>query len=226
MATQPGWAQPPDQSEDTTVLLVRHGETVWNREGRVQGHRDSPLSELGLEQGLRVACRLASHRLDAVYSSDSLRALETARLVAEKHGLPVAVREDLRERCYGALEGKTLDEACRSEGAWLARWQADRRDAPLAGESQDHMQARVVAALWEIVAAHAGRTIALCTHGGPIKSALYEILSIPTSLWRRTWIENGSLTVFRGTPGLLRVATFNDICHLAGMAGKSHEVEG
>ncbi len=81
-------------------------------------------------------------------------------------------------------------------------------------------------ALREIMAAHPGRTVAVSTHGGPIKSAIYEILRIPSSLWRLTWIENGSITVLRGTPDSVRVATFNDTCHLeATTAARPDDVE-
>jgi broad specificity phosphatase PhoE len=223
---QQRWARRPSASGETTLLLVRHGETTWNAEGRVQGHGDSSLSQRGIEQSIRVARRLAAVKIDAVYASDMSRALEAARLIAGPHKLEVKVRPELRERCYGVLEGKTLEECGRTQGPWFLGWQADPRTAPPAGESQDQMCERFMEALRDIMTAHPGRTVAVAGHGGPIKAAVYEILRIPTSLWRLTWIANGSITILVGTPDAMRVATLNDTCHLEETATRREEVEG
>src|SRR5918912_404825 len=92
------------------LLLIRHGETTWNRQGRIQGHRDSPLTERGLAQARAAAARLARERIDALYSSDLVRAQETAHHVAAATALRVRLDEALRERAFGMLEGKTWDE--------------------------------------------------------------------------------------------------------------------
>lgn len=223
---QQTWARRPSSSGETTLLLVRHGETSWNAEGRVQGHNNAPLNEKGVEQGLQVARRLASVKIDAIYASDLARALETARLVAGPHKLEITPRADLRERCYGVLEGKTLAECGRTQGTWFLGWQADPRAAPPAGESQDQMCERFMEALRDIVTAHRGHTVAVIGHGGPIKAAVYEVLRIPTSLWRLTWIANGSITILVGTPDAMRIATLNDTCHLQEMPAQREEVEG
>jgi broad specificity phosphatase PhoE len=204
-----------DRSQQATIVLVRHGETVSNLEGRVQGQQDSPLTQRGRAQGRQVAERLASLNIAAVYSSDVGRARETADLIAAPHGLAVATRRDLRERCYGELEGKTLDEAAAQGGEWLDAWTADRlRAAPPGGETEPQLARRVMAALLEIAAAHPAQTVAVATHGGPIKAAVFAILDIPLSSWDLTWIANGSITIVRGTPDLMRIAAFNDTCHL------------
>jgi broad specificity phosphatase PhoE len=92
----------------TTLLLVRHGETDWNRDGRWQGQSDTPLNEVGRQQAVRVAEELDG--IDVVYSSDLARARETAEIVAERLGLDVELDERLRERSFGAWEGKTGPE--------------------------------------------------------------------------------------------------------------------
>ncbi len=200
---------------EARLILVRHGETVWNVQDRVQGHQDSPLTERGREQTARAAKRLAKMDIAAVYSSDTNRARETGRFIAAPHGLAVRPREDLRERSYGVLEGLTLEEAAERDSGWLERWRADRlRLAPPGGESQPELCRRVMAALREIAAAHAGEAVIVATHGGPIKSAVFAALDIPISSWDLTWVANGSITVLRGTPEVLRVAAYNDICHL------------
>jgi broad specificity phosphatase PhoE len=215
-----------EEPQDTTLILVRHGETVWNRDKRWQGQTNSPLTDLGREQGARVAKRLSSLQVSAIYSSDLGRARETADLIAAPHGLPVVPREDLRERAYGLLEGKTDDEAARLGPSWLLAFQADRiRSTPPGGEIHAELCERVVEALSEIADAHPGQTVVVATHGGPIKCALYHILSIPLSLWRLTWIANGSITIFRGTRDVLRVAYFNDTCHLEAPALAPTEME-
>ena len=202
-------------AQRTTLILVRHGESHWNTERRVQGHCDSTLTPRGRAEMQRVAERLASKDIAAVYSSDAGRAREGAELIAAPHGLTVNVRQALRERCYGVLEGKTLEEAARDDTGWLQAWRADRlRLAPPEGETQQEMSHRVMAALREITAAHPGQTVAVATHGGPIKSAVFHILQIPVSSWDLTWIANGSITILRGTPDLMRVAAFNDTAHL------------
>jgi len=204
-----------NRAGDCTLLLVRHGETVWNAEGRVQGQRNSPLSERGREQSRLVADRLARQRVSAIYSSDLGRARETADIIAAPHQLTVTTAAALRERSFGVLEGQTLDEAARTQGIWFLPWQADRLStSPPGGERQPEMCQRVMEALRAIARAHPGETVIIVTHGGPIKSAIYEILRIPLALWSLTWVANGSLTTVQGTEDVLRIACLNDTCHL------------
>jgi len=214
-----------DRSREATLLLVRHGETVWNAEGRVQGQQNSRLSERGREQGRLVAERLSRMNVEAVYCSDLGRARETAEMVAAPHHLTVKPAFALRERSYGVLEGKTLDEAARTQGVWFIAWQADRlQQTPPGGESQADMYHRVMEALRTIAGAHAGQAVVVVTHGGPIKSAIYDILRIPLSLWGLTWVGNGSITTIRGTPDVFRVACLNDTCHLESALPKPDEM--
>ncbi len=204
-----------ETARQTTLILVRHGESRWNAEGRVQGHTDSSLTPRGRAEMQKVAERLANKDIAAVYSSDAGRAREGAELIAAHHDLTVNVRPALRERCYGVLEGKTVEEAARDDTGWLQAWRQDRlRLAPPEGETQPEMSQRVMAALREIAAAHPGQTVTVATHGGPIKSAVFDILHIPLSSWDLTWIANGSITILRGTPDLMRVAAFNETAHL------------
>jgi len=199
----------------TPLILVRHGETQWNLEGRIQGQSDSQLTSRGAAEGRRAAERLAGLKLAAVYASDSGRARETADLIAAPHRLDVITKPELRERCYGEFEGKTGPEIRETDAEALQTWLSDRqRVAPPGGETQAELSERVMRALREIAGAHPGETVAVATHGGPIKSAVFAILDIPIDSWNRTWIANGSVTVLRGTPEELRVASFNDTSHL------------
>jgi probable phosphoglycerate mutase len=199
----------------TTLILVRHGETEWNLAGRIQGRLDSQLTPLGVEQGKRAAERLARLPIAAVYASDTGRARHTGELLATPHGLAVRVNEDLRERCYGDFEGLTLEELRQRDADAVARWLADRqRLAPPGGETQPDLSRRVMAALHSIAADHSGDAVAVAAHGGPIKSALFAILAIPIDSWDHTWVTNGSITILRAVGAQLKLAAYNDTCHL------------
>ncbi len=154
----------------TTILLARHGETDWNREGRFQGHADPPLNETGRAQAAELAAELKNVELAAVYSSPLLRAFETAQVVAAEHRLePVAV-DALREVDVGSWEGLTRAEVETKFPKQLARW-LDHDQGWENGESYEELGRRVVAALLELAAAHEGERILAVTHGGPIRAA-------------------------------------------------------
>ena len=138
----------------TTLLLVRHGETDWNAEGRLQGHTDRPLNEFGRRQARALAERLAGDGIDAIYASDLARARETAEIVGARVGLPVLLEPGLRERNWGNWEGLTGPERDRVE---------------YAGEAPQAHGARVLAAVRMIAERHPGRRIVVVTHGGSLR---------------------------------------------------------
>lgn len=149
----------------TTFLLVRHGQTDWNLERRVQGHADRPLNETGRAQAHALADELDGTTIDAVYSSDLARALETARILGRRLGLPVAVTPDLREKHFGTWEGLTDQEV-------LSRFPHAREGPWGDGETTDEMTERVVAGLRRIAAAHPGGQVLVVAHGGPLRALL------------------------------------------------------
>lgn len=154
----------------TTILLARHGETDWNREGRFQGHADPPLNGAGREQAAGLAVELAHEELAAVYSSPLRRALETAEVVAAARGLePVAV-DALQEVDVGSWQGLTRAEVEQRFPVQYARW-LEGEQGWEDGESYEQMGERAVAALLELAAAHSGDRILAVTHGGPIRAA-------------------------------------------------------
>jgi uncharacterized phosphatase len=149
----------------TTILLVRHGETDWNAQRRVQGHSDTPLNDTGRAQARALADELASEAIDAVYSSDLLRAHETARIVADRRGLDVIALHDLRERHFGTWEGLTDEEIfARFPGAKSGSW-GD-------GETREQMIERVFGALERIAETHPEGRVLVVSHGGPLRSVL------------------------------------------------------
>ncbi len=153
----------------TTIVLVRHGETDWNRERRYQGHADTPLNEAGRAQARELAEILRSEDLGAVYTSPLRRASETARIVAGRLGLEARELEPLREIDVGDWQGLTVDEVRtrfpeRADVAWHSGWPN--------GETHDELAARVVPALLELGRRHAGDRVLGVTHAGPIRAAL------------------------------------------------------
>jgi broad specificity phosphatase PhoE len=153
----------------TTILLVRHGETDWNSEGRWQGHADRPLNEAGRAQALALADSLAGRHIDAVYSSDLLRAHATARIVADRVGLPVELDAGLREVDVGEWSGRSHNDLERSDPEGFRRWREGGKGWR-GGESYEQMGERVVATVLEIARRHPGGTVLVVTHGGSIRA--------------------------------------------------------
>ena len=138
----------------TSLLLVRHGETDWNADGRLQGQTDRPLSDFGRRQARQLADELADEELEAIYSSDLSRARETAEIVGERLGLPVVLDPDLREKDWGTWEGLTAVERDRVE---------------FVGESTEAHQDRMLRALRRIAESHPGGHVLVVTHGGSMR---------------------------------------------------------
>jgi broad specificity phosphatase PhoE len=152
----------------TVILLARHGETDWNRERRVQGHSDTRLNDTGRAQARALGEELDGEPIDAVYSSDLMRAHETARLVAEPRGLGVTAIRDLRERHFGTWEGLTDEEI-------FARFPQAREASGREwgdAETQEEMAARVLGALRRIAETHVGQRVLVVSHGGPLRAVL------------------------------------------------------
>ena len=149
----------------TTLLLVRHGETDWNLERRVQGQTDRPLNPTGLEQARALADELAAEHLVAVYASDLARARGTAEITARRHSLEVKVDADLREKHFGSWEGLAEAEIeALFPGAVRGRW-GD-------GETTEALAARAVATIERIRTAHPSGTVLVVSHGGTMRAIL------------------------------------------------------
>ena len=153
----------------TTILLARHGETDWNREGRFQGHADPPLNRTGRAQAVDLSVALMAEQLAAVYSSPLRRALETADVVAASHGLEPVPLDDLREVDVGSWSGLTRAEVEERFPAQFARW-VDYSEGWEDGETYEEMGRRAVDALLRVAAAHDGERVLAVTHGGPIRA--------------------------------------------------------
>lgn len=204
----------------TQVILVRHGETLWNRVKRIQGHKDIALSELGVDQAARLAARLARDaRHDwtahAIYSSDLARAQQTARPVASALGLPLALDSALRERAYGSFEGLDVEAIGARYPAQYAHWQSrDPLFTPPGGESQQRFYERSTEALAELAARHVGQRIICVTHGGVLDCIYRFARHLPLGAQREHALLNASINVVEFAPHSARIIAWADTRHL------------
>ena len=213
---------------NTQILFIRHGETDWNRIKRIQGHIDIPLAESGVAQAQQLGVRVAQEvqsgaRLDAIWSSDLLRAQQTAQPIAEAMGLPVQLTEGLRERNYGAFQGHDSDEIAERFPDEYAHWQTrDPGFAPPEGESQREFYHRVLHALEPILAMHPGGRIACVAHGG-VLDCVYRFANGLALDAPRAWpLLNTSVNVVDFERGdyvtQARVVAWGDVAHLGGVS--------
>lgn len=167
-----------DQS--TRVLLFRHGQTVSNQVHRIQGHLDSPLSDLGIRQAKALGTYLQRYNIDALYTSSLGRAKQTAQIVAELNNLLPVKEERLKEVCFGESEGKTWAEIEQHYPEIAVRWHRHERHAVFpGGETRESVADRVMNLLQEWTSSHNKQTIAACTHGGVLACIAAKILGIP-----------------------------------------------
>ncbi|MBL8522661.1 MAG: histidine phosphatase family protein [Betaproteobacteria bacterium] len=151
----------------TTLVLIRHGETEWNRQGRIQGHLDSPLTPEGVAQAKACATRLRDEHFDQVVSSDLPRVRRTADLLIESRGLPIRFDAALRERSYGIGEGLTYAEMDSQHPEFFSRIRTTDPDYAVEGsESRREFHQRITNALRGIAKDHAGQRVLVVTHGG------------------------------------------------------------
>ncbi|AOK51843.1 phosphoglycerate mutase [Burkholderia stagnalis] len=205
----------------TQILFIRHGETAWNRIKRIQGHIDIPLADTGLAQAQRLAARLAREArdgagIDAIYSSDLMRAQQTAQPAADALGLPLVLREGLRERAYGVFQGHDSTEIeARFPDAYTAWQTRDPGFEPEGGESQRAFYHRVLHALEPIVAAHPGGRIACVAHGGVLDCVYRFANGLELAAPRNYQLLNTSINVVDYAGGRAQVVQWADISHLS-----------
>jgi probable phosphoglycerate mutase len=203
--------------ETTKLVLIRHGETAWNAEHRIQGRLDVPLSTTGVWQTSRLAQRLAGEAIDAIFSSDLARAWMTGAPLADARGLNMVPEPRLRERVFGIFEGKTLDEIAAEHPDELAAWRArDVNWRVPGGESGAEFIARVLEALHEIVQAQRGRTVAVVTHGGVLDVVYRNARALAWDAPRDHLMLNASINRLQGqsVPLRLKILDWADVAHL------------
>jgi probable phosphoglycerate mutase len=172
----------------TRIVAIRHGETSWNVDARIQGHLDIPLNDVGLWQAQRAGAALADEHFDAIYSSDLKRARETAKALGQATGCPVQPDTGLRERCFGSFEGRTFHDIEASAPEHARRWR--KRDPEFVpdggGESLHMLRGRIQHTVDRLAAQHLGGQIALVAHGG-VMDILYRLATRQDLQAPRAW---------------------------------------
>ncbi|MFY9265907.1 MAG: histidine phosphatase family protein [Solirubrobacterales bacterium] len=198
------------------LLLVRHGESEWNADGRLQGQADPPLSALGRAQVAHMAARLVDDEIDAIVASDLQRAIDTAAALADVVRMPVTPRRDLREVDLGSWTGVSREEIEAADPEAWRRWRIEGIEGWDGGERYSEAMDRVGGAITELAAAWDGKTVVAVTHGGCIRLATCHLLGMPAEdLGRIMSIGNSSITEFLVEPdGGGRIVRLNDIAHL------------
>jgi len=201
----------------TQLLLIRHGETTWNAEHRIQGQLDIPLSPLGVLQSARLAEYLANEPIDAVYSSGQSRAWLTAAPLAARLGLEVIAEPRLRERSFGIFEGLTLDEIAERYPPEFKKWR-ERNPAwrPDGGESGQQLIDRVLSAVSDIGMKHPNQTVVLVSHGGVLDVLYRAARLLEWHAPREHQMLNAAVNrlTTSATPLLLSIERWGDVAHL------------
>jgi len=196
------------------IYLVRHGETEWNAEGRTQGQTDIPLSDKGENQAQAVQSLLQSVAIDAVYSSDLSRTLETAQIIVEDRNLQVQTNKDLRERYFGKFEGLTLKEKeLKYPEEFKDSTENDICFEPPGGESIEQTYNRIARPLSQYKEKHINESILIVGHGGSLRCGISYILDLPVETSLKFVLSNCSITSFE---------TFNNNTVLLGYNNTNH----
>jgi 2,3-bisphosphoglycerate-dependent phosphoglycerate mutase len=203
--------------ESTRLVLLRHGQTAWNAEQRIQGQLDVPLDATGEWQAQRVAKGLAHEDFAAMYSSDLLRTQQTAAPLTLINGLKVGLDTGLRERGFGSFEGQTYQDIDMRWPEHARRWrERDVHYQPGGGEDLLSFNERSVSTVLKLAAAHVGQTIAVFTHGGVLDCVYRHALGLALTAPRSWQINNAVIHRMLWTPQGLTLVGWNDSAHLEG----------
>ncbi len=202
-------------TQPTRLFLIRHGETEWNLQRRLQGQQDSPLTPVGLEQARSVAAELRAYVFDALYCSDLPRAVQTAGIIGAAIGRPPVPDPRLRERHYGIFEGQTVAEIQARMPAEWERYRSGGADYVVpSGESSHQAGARVLACLRDLGARHPGARVCVVTHGGGLTRVFKSVLGIPYDLRPRFSLRNTAINIFSCDDQGLALETWGAVHHL------------
>jgi len=198
-----------------TLYIIRHGETVDNLEGRIQGHTDSSLTPLGVRQAQAVADRLASDKFTAIYSSDLGRAMATAEAIASRHNMPIISTDLLREANLGVGQGKTAEELLREYPEEYRRWKENSAIFRLPGaESLESVIERCGKFIQNVLNEHEdGAKLAVIVHSGSLRGLICAACGLSVDFYRFIHTANASLSILDiGKRPSLKL--LNDTCHI------------
>jgi 2,3-bisphosphoglycerate-dependent phosphoglycerate mutase len=199
----------------TRIIAVRHGETAWNVDTRIQGHLDIPLNETGQWQAQQLAQALAGESIDAIYASDLQRAYATAQAVADATGAPITPETGLRERSFGHFQGRTFAEIEAELPEDARRWRKRDPDyVPEGGESLVMLRERIERTVFALAEKHPGEQVLMVAHGG-VLDVLYRLATRQEIQAPRTWqLSNAAINRLLWTPDGLTLVGWADTQHL------------
>ena len=205
-----------NSAQATRILAIRHGETLWNVDSRIQGHLDISLNDTGRRQAERLGMALKDEPIAAIYASDLSRAHDTALAVSRHTGVPVQAEPGLRERSFGEFEGRTFAEIETELPAQAQRWrQRDPTFTPAGGESLLMLESRVLSVAGRLAAQHPGEQIALFAHGG-VMDILYRAATRLDLQAARTWaLGNTAVNRLLWSPEGFSLVGWADVQHLS-----------
>lgn len=190
----------------TRIGIIRHGRTAWNKEGRAQGHSDIPLDENGLAEATKLAERLEKEEWDIIFSSNLLRAKQTAEVIAERMGnKQILLEPRLREVSGGQIEGTTEEER-------ILKWGNDWRELDLGMETAESVLARGLSAIEELTKEHSNKNVLIVSHGSFISHILKEL--VPQLNVEKKHLKNTSLTKLIKTDNGWESELYNCTRHL------------
>jgi probable phosphoglycerate mutase len=203
----------------TRIIAIRHGETPWNKIGRIQGHTDIPLNSTGQAQARAVALALQGEPLAAIYSSDLRRAQETASAIGHVAGVGLRLDPALRERSFGRFEGLTWEEIRVQHPEESDRWRRREPDFAVGGgESLVDFRARCVAAVLRAAAHHPGEQIVIVAHGGVLDCFYRAACGLDLQASRSWPLGNATVNRLLAVGEHLSLVGWNDDQHLLGVA--------
>ena len=199
----------------TRIVAIRHGETAWNVDTRIQGHLDIPLNDTGLWQAAQVAQALVGEPIAAIYSSDLQRAHATAQAVARTTGAPLKTEPGLRERSFGHFQGRTFAEIEAGLPEDALRWRKrDPHYTPEGGESLITLRDRIERTVTALAQQHVGEQVVMVAHGG-VLDVLYRLATRQDIQAPRTWqLANAAINRLLWTPDGLTLVGWADTQHL------------
>ncbi len=200
----------------TEIIIIRHGETEWNKTGRFQGHSDVPLSAEGRTQAAALGKNLVVDHVDAIYASDLTRAMETAAPLAQRFGLEVISDPLLRELNFGAWEGRNFNDVNAENPNAMKNFYTDPEQADIPeSEPFPEFQRRVAGRVREIVAHERGKRVVIVSHGASIRILLADLLSMPIrSIWHISQLNTAVNKIRFEDDGFAIVTLMNDTSHL------------
>jgi broad specificity phosphatase PhoE len=197
------------------VYIVRHGETEWNAQGRIQGHSDIPLSDNGRAQAQSVARRLSGIPFSVAYTSDLSRTHETAQIILGDTGTALHTTPQLREYSKGVFEGLTVDEYARQyPDQYQASLQNDLDFAPTGGETIRETSIRMARFVDETLQNHQDETTLVVGHGGSLRSLIVALLALPLEANWKFVMDNCALSLVHTYPNNAVLHLYNDTAHL------------